>query len=998
MTRVLILDDRPINRQVLTTLLSYKGFETREAVDGVEGLEIAREWPPDLAIVDAVMPRMDGVEFVRQLRNDPQLSATPVIFYTASYDLATARQIGKRSGVEHVLMKPSEPEVILKTIDLALARSRTPPPPPNETAIDRVQTAAMRAGALIDFQLEIAAQRSAREILEILARTARNIIASEHSIVEVGNARFVGCNHPKCGVAAGPARIRVPIETAAQRYGWLTLVGDGYDADDERIALTIVAQAAIAYENLKLYDELRMEAELLDRNVNLLHATIEASGEGILVVSPDSKFVTFNEKFGEILRLPDDIIASGDSDRGIAFTLERVTNPAAFRAMIQRVRDGGEGRGTFEMIDGRFIECHGEQRRIDGEIIGRVWSFRDVTARVQAEEALRQSEQKYRTLVANVPDVIWTADSAGRILFVSPNVEAMLGYTAEELMANGDVAWTSRIHRNDLVRTMESYLATFEKRLPFDSEFRFRRKDGRWIWIHGSALGAYESDGVLRADGVLHDITARKESEEQLRRVARERELLLESTGEGIFAVDVHGICTMANRMAAHLLGRVIDELTGTKINELIHPHGAPFAVSTPMRVADDSFLRRDGSAFPVEYVASPIVDGGGVRGTVVSFTDITERRRLEQRLEQISRIDSLGRMAATIAHEFNNVLMGIQPFAEVIRRRAGADESLQKAAGHIMNSVARGKSVTQDILRMSKAAEPQLRSVELVPWLEQLAAEIRALVGPRINVELDVPAWDRLWVRCDPAQMQQVLTNLAVNARDAMSGIGTLRVLAERAGSAIRMVVSDTGSGIDAATLPYIFEPLFTTKHSGTGLGLAVAQQIVVRNGGTIGVESAPGEGTRFTIEIPATQPPAEQTGDGSESELAQLGISRVLIVEDDPSVASGLAAILEAEGVAVHVVVRGEEATRAAASFAPDVAIIDVSLPDMNGAEVYAELARRWPEMGVIFSTGHAEESRLPQMGGERVAFLRKPYGSEALLRKLREVIVSAESRTTP
>jgi CheY-like chemotaxis protein len=316
------------------------------------------------------------------------------------------------------------------------------------------------------------------------------------------------------------------------------------------------------------------------------------------------------------------------------------------------------------------------------------------------------------------------------------------------------------------------------------------------------------------------------------------------------------------------------------------------------------------------------------------------------------------------------------------------------------MNSLARGKAITHDILRMSKAAEPQLQSVELIPWLDQLATEIGGLVGARVRVELDVPAWDPLYVRCDPAQMQQVMTNLAVNARDAMGGSGTLRIAAERgAAGSVRMIVGDTGCGIAPATLPYIFEPLFTTKHSGTGLGLAVAQQIVLRNGGTISVESALGEGTRFTIELPAAAPPERETSNAPESDLQQVGIERVLIIEDDPSVGSGLAAILESEGVAVRLADRGYEGIRAMAAFDPDVVLIDVSLPDMSGAEVYEQIVARWPSVGVIFSTGHAEAARLPQPHSERVGFLRKPYSGDVLLAKLREVVsVTAGSHTTP
>src|SRR5207244_2663744 len=187
-------------------------------------------------------------------------------------------------------------------------------------------------------------------------------------------------------------------------------------------------------------------------------------------------------------------------------------------------------------------------------------------------------------------------------------------------------------------------------------------------------------------------------------------------------------------------------------------------------------------------------------------------------------------------------------------------------------------KGATRDILRMSNASEPQMKAVELLPWLEQLVQEIHVLVGARVQVELDIPRYDPIHLRCDPAQMQQVLTNLAVNARDAMGGSGALRIVAERAGGLVRIAVADTGCGIPAKTLPYIFEPLFTTKHSGTGLGLAVAQQIVLRNGGTIGVESTVGEGTRFVIELPAT-PPERQAQEERPADQ-QLGIRCVVIV----------------------------------------------------------------------------------------------------------------------
>jgi PAS domain S-box-containing protein len=927
MTRVLILDDRPINRQFLTTLLRYKGFETREASDGREGLEVAREWPPDLAIVDIEMPGMDGVAFVHHLHADPQLAPLPVIFYTASYEASEAFRMAKECGVDYVLMKPTEPEVILATVDKALGRSTEQPRSEIAEAAAaeflHLHADALRTSALVEFHLEVAAQRQPVEILKILSRAVRNVVASQHSVVAIfdGDQTFgyssshdertplpneakgwpAGCvEHLKallreshlirttreldrdiCEIWSVDVRsyFGLPIETAKMRYGWLSLMNrEGaphYTIEDERIALTIVAQAATAYENLLLYEEVRKEAELLDHNVSLLRATIEASGDGILVIDNQGRYVTFNQAFVDIWHMPQSILSSGEAERSRQHTLSQVKDPKALDAVMKSEASNDEVAGTLEMLDGRFIECHAGPRHFDGQVIGRVWTFRDLTARMRAEETLR--------------------------------------------------------------------------------------------------------------------------------RVARDRELLLESTGEGIYALDTEGRCTMANHVAANLLGRTLAEMIGSRMHQLNHHHkpdGSPypaeacaiysaFRAGKSVRIIDEVFWRKDGTSFPVEYVSSPIIDDGIVRGAVVTFADVTERRRLERRLEQIGRINSLGRMAVTIGHEFNNVLMGIQPFAEVIRRRAGDDAKLQQAATQILNSVTRGKGITQDIMRMTKSPEPNLQSVDVTPWLEQLAVEIRALVGKSVAVDLQLPSSGTLFARCDPSQMQQVMTNLALNARDAMPGGGTLSLSVKRSEAGARLVIGDTGCGIAPETLPFIFEPLFTTKHSGTGLGLAVAQQLVIRNGGTIGVESSLGTGTWFHIDLP--EAPAVNPAATAEVSVPRThsGVRRVVIVEDDPIVASGLASVLESEDVKVHVVNRGSEAMDAVAAFEPDAVVIDISLPDVSGTVVYEQIAARWPEMGIIFSTGHADESGLTQASSRHVGFLRKPYSSDTLLTKLREVV---------
>ena len=693
-----------------------------------------------------VMPEMDGVEFVKRLDG-----TIPVIFYTASHTAAEARRVARECGAAQVLMKPSEPDVILKSIELALGRSARPTPA--IPAFERLQIAALRAGALVDFQLEIAAQRCANDILRILARAARVIIASQHSVVigEHGAARRL--DHDACDAAASSASIRVPLETAAQRYGWLTLTGreggDDYDADDERIALTLAAQAAVAYENLKLYDEIRMEADLLNRNVNLLHATIEAGSDGILVIDRESRFVTFNQKFAEIMHLPANILDSGDADRSLAHSLTQVKDPEALATASRRIRDTGTMAGTsrsrrpLRRVSRRAAAAgrRDHRPRLERARHHRARARRGGAAPERGEISRADRSRPGRGLDRGRrrPHAVHQREHRGHDRLHGRRDQR----PRRQRLDRAHRARRPRTHHGQLHRAVRR-AERVRQRVPLPAQGRPLDLDARLVPRHvrarRRALRRRRHARRHRAQGSRGAPAQRGPRARAAARVDRRR----------LFAIDVDGVCTMANHVAATLLGRPVEELIGSRIHHLIH-RGESFSVRKTERDSDDTFLRSDGAEFPVAYISSPIVDAGVVRGTVVSFVDISERRRLEQRIEQISRIDSLGRMAATIAHEFNNVLMGIQPFAEVIRRKGGADPALQKAAGHILNSVARGKGITQDILRISKAAEPQLRAVDLVPWLEQLVAEIRALVGPRVNVELDAPAWTQLCVRCDP-------------------------------------------------------------------------------------------------------------------------------------------------------------------------------------------------------------------------------------------------------
>jgi len=381
---------------------------------------------------------------------------------------------------------------------------------------------------------------------------------------------------------------------------------------------------------------------------------------------------------------------------------------------------------------------------------------------------------------------------------------------------------------------------------------------------------------------------------------------------------------------------------------------------------------------------------------------DVTERRRLENRLLQAERVSSLGRLAASVAHEFNNVLMGIQPFVDLLIKKAGSDPTVKVAAPRIADAVARGKRITQEILRFTRIAEPARAALNVAEWLQAFQPELEQLAGPGVTVTVEADS--SLTMLADAHQLRQVFANMVVNARHAMPHGGTLEVRAvadtmhngnDRPAGAVHFTICDNGVGMPQETLRYIFEPLFTTKKmGGTGLGLAVALQVVQQHEGHIYAESAPGEGTTFHILIPSasetsTKPIPSEPAPHPRSRTLPPEI-RITMIEDDESVGAGLAAILDFEGIAVDWVRLGAEAVERIAAYLPDAVIFDLGLPDLDGMQVYEQIATRWPDLPVLFSTGHGDENVLQNHRiGKHIGYLQKPYKSDALMAALEELL---------
>lgn len=558
-------------------------------------------------------------------------------------------------------------------------------------------------------------------------------------------------------------------------------------------------------------------------------------------------------------------------------TLEAMLEPARRTAMV--VLTGHDDEETAHRALSQGAQDYLIKGKTDAAMLIR--SARYAFERKRADALLSASEERFRALVENSSDGIALLDAEGTILYSSPAIRRILGLQPEEFAGR---CIFSLIHPEDLetVRECFRFVLGNSGRTAPATDVRYRHRDGTWRYIEVIRANRLDDPAVGAIVANYRDVTERRLALESVDQMRRQYELLLASIAEGVHGIDLSGTITFENPAAAAMLGWETSDLHGLSAHATIHhtnddgtPHPledcpihATLTDGIVRHIRDDLFWRRDGTSLRVEYVAAPMRDSDGrITGVVVVFHDVTREREMQQQVEQAIRVSSLGRIAASVAHEFNNVLMSILPFAEILMRTVGNDAALQRPLKHIMDATRRGKQVSHQILRFVNPAAPMMSSFDAAAWLNDFAEEAGTIVRDRA---VEIVRSVGLPVRADAPQLAQVMTNLLTNARDATPAGSVLTLGAARADTLpfvarqiehaerfAALFVRDRGAGIPAHVLERIFEPLFTTKKSGgTGLGLAVACQIMSEHGGKMLVETAPGAGSTFYITLPLEEP----------------------------------------------------------------------------------------------------------------------------------------------
>jgi PAS domain S-box-containing protein len=624
---------------------------------------------------------------------------------------------------------------------------------------------------------------------------------------------------------------------------------------------------------------------------------------------------------------------------------------------------------------------------------------------------------RYRLLVDAISDyAIYMLDAGGHVASWNPGAERFKGYTAQEIIGQH----FSRFYTPEDRATglPERALRTAATEGQFENEGWRVRKDGTRFWAHVIIDPIVKDGDVIGYAKVTRDLTERRKAEDELRlSEERFRYLVQGVTDYAIYMLDPNGIVTNWNSGAERIKGYTPEEIVGrhfsTFYTEQDRARGLPeqgleTARSSGRFEKEGIRVRKDGTRFWANVVIDAVHDENGeLIGFAKVTRDITEKRAAEQALAQANeelmqsqKLEAIGRLTGGVAHDFNNLLMAISGSIELLRKRLPDDEKLLKLADNAMQGIQRGTTLTQRMLAFARRQDLRPDTVDVQVLVGSMIEMLERTLGPSVEIENAIP--DGLPpVLIDENQLELAILNLAVNANDAMPGGGRLRFTADeasgddnsalQAGRYVRLRISDSGVGMDAATLAHAMEPFFTTKGvgKGTGLGLAMVRGLSEQSGGTVTIESEVGTGTTVTLWIPvsyvAAQLPAPAPAKAAEEKAGPRRL-RVLVVDDDVLVAMNTTAMLEDlghEAVEVHSGRQALEALETSNGF--DLVITDQAMPQMTGTQLVTEAHAKWPGLPVILATGYAE---LPNEADRALLRLNKPFMQSDLERALKSL----------
>jgi PAS domain S-box-containing protein len=659
-------------------------------------------------------------------------------------------------------------------------------------------------------------------------------------------------------------------------------------------------------------------------------------------------------------------------------------------------------------------------RDTSGRLTGYSCVMRDITERMAAQDALQESERRFRLLVEGVTDyAIYMIDPSGIVVNWNAGAERLKGYKAPEIVGEHFSRFYSREDRAAGLPARVLDIAAREGR--YEAEGWRIRKDGSRFWALVVLDAIRGPDGALIGYGkITRDISERRAAQDALRESERQFRLLVEGVMDyALYMLDPNGVVTSWNGGAARIKGYTANEIIGQHFSRFYTEEdratGRPsFALQTALkdgRFASEGWrMRKDGSLFWASVVIHPIRDEkGNLLGYAKITRDITERRDAQTALQeaqaqrnQAQKMEALGHLTGGVAHDFNNLLMIVSGQNQTLKRLVGDNPKGNRAAEAVEMAVSRGASLTRQLLTFSRRQTLTPQVIDIPHHIEKFKTMLMGTMGG-LHIVASIPPG--IWpTKVDPNELGLSLLNLTINARDAMPNGGTITISAENAtlksedtaagiaGEFVALTIADTGTGIAPDVLPKIFDPFFTTKgaEKGSGLGLSQVHGFSHQSGGTVTITSRLGEGTQITLYLPraANMPSEDAVSPGSENS----GSGAVLLVEDNAEVAEVTCGMLQTLGYEVHVVTDASAGLAVIGQRRFRFVISDIVMAgEMDGAGLARALRNSYPDLPVIRVTGYSNSA----LADGEFPLMRKPYDLAELGRTIRSVLAMREAK---
>lgn len=806
--------------------------------------------------------------------------------------------------------------------------------------------------------------------------------------------------------------------------GGLTILAKRDITPYKEMIETIVHQAAVAIRRLKSEQALRDSEERY-------HRTLDNMLEGCQIIGFDWRYLYLNAS----------VLQHGRRNKAelLGRTMMEAypgieTTPLftyLSRAMTER---------TVQRIENEFRYNDGSTAWFDLSIQpvpdGLFILSIDITERKQAETALQELAENMAAAQQITHSGSWEVRLTPDLEFIEPQMWSdecyrIFGVEPGSIPISRELFY-SRVHPDDRDRAWQTLWQVIQDGSETTYEYRLVRPDGsiRTLYDRVKCVVDPNNGRAVKIVGMVQDVTESREAEALISELNRRMELILNSAGEGLYGTDIDGRITFVNPAMAQMVGWETADMLGQNAHNLFHHTTADGRVRPQEECSihlamladrschadDELYWHKNGEPLVVEFTSTPIREDGQILGMVVVVKDITERQRakeeqakLEEQLRQAQKMESIGRLASGVAHDFNNQLTIIQIYSDLIRASMAEDNPLLPKLEQISQATEQAANLTGQLLAFSRKQMLQPTIINLNDLVQNLQSMLARLVGEDITFAtmLQPDLWP---VMIDPSQIEQVVMNLVVNARDAMPTGGLLSIetsnlildeqissihLDAPIGPCVLLAITDTGHGMDKITMNQIFEPFFTTKQAGqgTGLGLATVHGIVKQSGGAIFVYSEPGHGTTFKVCLPATGSIAEQqAGNSLATSTPRHGNETILLVEDEQALRNLVRFTLEEMG---YTILEAEDATQALELAAThpehiDLLLTDVVMPQMSGRELAETITTQRPDIKVLFMSGYMDDAVVRHgLLMAEVNFLPKPFSHSALALKVRGVL---------